>query len=258
MVVPRQIKRFGWRPDLPDVRDLLYVPPPEVAAALPATVDLRPEDVPVVDQGQLGSCTANGIAGVVGFAQRKAGETVVPLSRLFIYYGEREMEGTVGQDSGAMIRDGIHFVHRDGAPPETDWPYDISRFAERPPDVAYADAATNLVASYHRVGHTHLDTLRACLAEGWPVVFGFTVYDSFESAAVAGTGVVPYPAGGESVLGGHCMVIVGYDDNDDDGRFVARNSWGTAWGQDGYCTMPYRYLTSRGLASDFWTVRRVA
>ena len=97
--------------------------------------------------------------------------------------------------------------------------------------------------------------LKSCLASGYPFVFGFTVYESFESQAVAKTGVVPMPAHTEKVLGGHAVLSVGYDDASQ--RFIVMNSWSAAWGQKGFFTIPYAYLTDRGLASDFWTISTV-
>jgi C1A family cysteine protease len=247
------IKRYGWIPDLPDARDYMYAAPVAMLAKLPSKKDLRPHCPPVYDQGQLGSCTGNAIAGAVQFdrEKQKLKPDFVP-SRLFIYYGERVIEGTVNTDAGAMIRDGIKVVAKQGVPPETDWPYDISKFAEKPPAKAFTDALKDQAVSYSRVSQT-LSQMKGCLASGFPFVFGFTVYDSFESQEVAKTGVVPMPASGESVLGGHAVLAVGYDDHQQ--RFIVRNSWGTGWGMHGYFTMPYTYLTERGLASDFWTIR---
>ena len=173
-------------------------------------------------------------------------------SRLFIYYNERVIEGTVKSDSGAQIRDGIKTVASTGVCDETLWPYDITQFAHKPTAACYKAAKLQRAITYSRVGQT-LSQLKGCLASGFPIVFGFTVYDSFESADVASTGVVPMPAAGESVLGGHCVVAVGYDDASQ--RFTIRNSWGTGWGMAGYATMPYAYLLSSSLASDFWTVK---
>jgi nucleoside phosphorylase len=247
---------YGWVRDLPDARDFLYAAPMNLLAkGLPAAVDLRSKCPPVYNQGQLGSCTGNGIAGAVEFDQRKQGGKVFTPSRLFIYYNERAIEGTISQDSGAQVRDGIKSVATLGVPPETDWPYDIAKFADKPPPSAYAAAKNDLVSSYARVSQT-LPQMQGCLAEGYPFVFGFTVYESFESAAVASSGVVPMPAQGEHVVGGHCVVAVGYDDSKR--AFIIRNSWGTGWGMKGYCTMPYEYLISSHLASDFWTIRTVA
>jgi C1A family cysteine protease len=132
--VPRKIKGYGWIPDLPDHRDHLYAAPPPRLTALPPSTDLRPQCPPVYDQGQLGSCTANAIAGAIEFDQMKQGQTPFVPSRLFIYYNERDIEGTVGSDSGAQIRDGIKSVAQQGVCPEPEWPYDITKFTEKPPD----------------------------------------------------------------------------------------------------------------------------
>ena len=155
-------------------------------AKLPAKVDLRPDCPAVYDQGQLGSCTGNAIAGAVQFDRKKQHLTpdFVP-SRLFIYYGERVIEGTVGTDAGAQIRDGIKVVAKQGAPPETDWPYDITKFAEQAAGRRRSrDALKDQAVSYSRVTQD-LSQMKGCLASGYPFVFGFTVYDSFESQQVA-------------------------------------------------------------------------
>ena len=254
MTRPRKISRYGWIPDQPDQRDHLYAAPPEFLAALPPRADLRRHCPPVYNQGALGSCTANAIAAAIEFERMKQKLSIFVPSRLFIYYNERVMEGTVNQDAGAQIRDGIKSVATLGAPPETDWAYEINKFADKPPQKAYDDAKQDLVSVYSRVAQ-NLIQMQGCLAEGYPFVFGFTVYDSFESSGVAQSGIVPMPSPGEGVQGGHCVVAVGYDD--ESRTFIVRNSWGTTWGQKGYCTMPYEYLLTPQLASDFWTIRTV-
>lgn len=243
--------KYGWRRQLPDHRDHLYTVD---ATSLPSSVDLRPGCPPVVDQGQLGSCTANAIAGALGFDMLAQNETFDPRSRLFIYYCERAMEGTVKQDAGAVIRDGIKAVNTYGAPPETLWPYNIARFARKPSRKAYTAARAFTSVKYSAPAQ-NLDALRAALAAGRPIVFGFTVYESFESQAVASTGQVPMPSPSERVLGGHAVLAVGYDDAR--GCFLVRNSWGTGWGLAGHCWMPYGYLTNPNLASDFWVIESV-
>jgi C1A family cysteine protease len=250
-----KIKGYGWVRDLPDHRDFTYAAPMEVAAALPSQVDLRPQCPPVYDQGQLGSCTANSIAGAHQFEQMKQSlpNVFVP-SRLFIYYNERVIEGTVGSDSGGQLRDGIKSIAKQGVCPETEWPYVITQFATKPPAQSFTDALQNTAVSYQRVAQS-LSQFKGCLASGYPFVFGFTVYESFESPAVAQSGNAPLPASGEKSLGGHAVLAVGYDDTAQ--QFIVRNSWGPAWGQAGYFTLPYAYLTDPGLASDFWTIRLV-
>ena len=252
--MPRKIARYGWIPDLPDHRDHLYAAPPPRLQALPASVDMRPQCPPVYDQGQLGSCTANSIGGAIEFDQMKEQQTAFVPSRLFIYYNERDIEGTVSSDSGAQIRDGIKTVAQLGVCPETEWPYDITQFAVKPAQQCYTDAAQHKVASYQRVIQD-LNQFKGCLADGYPFVFGFSVYESFESQAVATSGHAPMPAPSEQQLGGHAVCCVGYDDSNQ--WFIVRNSWGSTWGLQGYFTLPYAYLIQRGLASDFWTIRLV-
>jgi C1A family cysteine protease len=176
-------------------------------------------------------------------------------SRLFIYYNERVIEGTVDSDSGAQLRDGVKAVAKLGICPETDWPYDISKFTQKPPAKAFTDARRDLARNYLRIPQV-LSQMKGCLAAGYPFVFGFTVYQSFESAAVAKSGKVPMPRANEQVLGGHAVCAVGYDDAQQ--SFIVRNSWGPRWGKQGYCFMPYTYLSDPQLASDFWTLRKVA
>lgn len=249
------IGNYGWVPDLPDHRDLTYSAPAQFLMALPTSVDLTSKCPPVYDQGQLGSCTGNSIAGAIQFEQMKQNLNNFTPSRLFIYYNERVLENTVNSDSGAQIRNGMKVVTKLGAPPETDWPYDITKFADKPPASAFTDAANNKVTSYQRVNRS-LSQFKGCLASGYPFVFGFTVYDSFESTTVAQTGHASMPLPNEQVAGGHAVMAVGYDDQNQ--WFIVRNSWGATWGMNGYFTLPYQYLLETNLSDDFWTVRLVA
>ena len=249
------VSRYGWLPDLPDNRDLKYAAPSGVVRKLPPKVDLSKQCPPVYDQGQLGSCTANAIGGAFEFEvlKQSTSSDFMP-SRLFIYYNERKIEHTVSTDSGAQIRDGIKSVHIQGVCPEKMWPYDVNAFAQAPPQGCYTDAMTHQVVSYHRVPRV-LNQMKGCLADGYLFVFGFTVYDSFESPTVAKTGKLNMPGKNEKVLGGHAVAAVGYDDKSS--RFIVRNSWGSTWGLKGYFTMPYDYLLEQNLSDDFWTIRLV-
>lgn len=263
----RKTARYGWVPDLPDARDHLYSAPSIALAALPPSVDLRNQFPQIYNQGRIGSCTANAIAAAFEFDLRKLQLNDFMPSRLFIYYNERAIEGHPAFDSGAQIRDGIKVLAAMGVCGEGEWPYDDTppqydggpfpagaKDGEKPPRNCYQDALKNRVTSYRRVLQT-LDQMRGCLAAGYPFVFGFSVYESFESEEVAKTGLVPMPLPGEQLLGGHAVVAVGYDDSAQ--RFTVRNSWGADWGQAGYFTMPYAYLATRGMSSDFWTMRVV-
>ena len=244
--------RYGWIPDLPDSRDRLFQAP-RSPRKLPPSVDLRSGCPPVYDQGYLGSCTANAIGAAVEFDQRKQklANPFTP-SRLFIYYNERALEGTIASDSGAMLRDGIKTVAAQGTCPEPMWPYLEVNFSERPPATCYKVAKTHPAAQYSRLPHD-LRQMKTCLAAGYPFVFGFTVYESFHSDSVASSGSAPMPDSSETALGGHAVMAVGYDDASS--RLLARNSWGTGWGMGGYFTLPYAYVADNNLADDFWTIR---
>lgn len=252
---------LGWLPDLPDQRDKIFNAQailPAVAAPLPQQVDLRAKCPAVYDQGQLGSCTANALAAAFDFDRHHEGKPFMTPSRLFIYWNERELEGTTGTDAGARIRDGVKVLHRIGTPPEKEWPYDITRFTERPSAAAFRDAKQNETLSYERIITPHDDPVHdmlACLAWGYPFVSGITVYESFESPAAGRTGIIPLPQPDEAVLGGHAILVVGFEAAKK--HFICRNSWGTAWGDQGYCYLPFAYLTNRGLASDMWVIRTV-
>ena len=252
----RNIQWYGWTPDAPDQRDVLYAAPAPHQMVAPESVDLRSLCPPVYDQGDIGSCTANAIAAAIEYDQKKLNLPEFTPSRLFIYYSERTIENTVNSDAGARIRDGIKSVASIGAPAEADWPYDKidTNFLVKPPQEAFDAAKQHLVTLYQRLIQ-ELGTLRGCLASGFPFVFGFTVYESFESDAVAKSGILPMPAAKEVSVGGHAVLCVGYDDKAQ--QFIVRNSWGADWGQAGYFMMPYAYLTNHRLASDLWTIRSV-
>jgi C1A family cysteine protease len=258
---------YGWMPDLPDHRDRQYAAPLAKLAALPAKVDLRKQCPKVYDQGQIGSCTANAIAGAIEFDRLKQKLPDFTPARLFIYYNERSMENTVATDSGAQIRDGVKSVSQLGVCPETEWTYVATpadpntnlwpagaKPAQKPTAACYTDALQHKAVTYESVSRD-LGQFKGCLAAGYPFVLGFTVYSAFESPQVAQTGVLNLPTSSEQVEGGHAVLAVGYDDAAQ--RFIIRNSWGPGWGLKGYFTMPYAYLLSPKLSSDFWTIRVV-
>jgi len=244
---------YGWLPQPKDPRDLHYVPDRLTALRLPASVSLRDQMPPLIwDQGQLGSCTAHGVGAVLENAEWRNKLGWHRPSRLFIYYNERAMEGTVNEDAGANIRDGIKTANVQGAPQEAAWPYDISKFKVKPPATAYARALKYTALTYHAVtqDNTHIQT---ALADNLPVVFGFTVYESFESDEVASTGIVPMPAPNEQILGGHCVAAIGYKRINNRLYYECRNSWSDSWGDAGHFWLPAAFMTSAD-ASDFWVI----
>lgn len=245
-----EVSKYHWKPDKPDSRDYTF---DDTVTVIPDYVDLRPYCTLIEDQGRLGSCTGQAIAGAVEYLNRRSNKTI-DVSRLFIYYFERLYLGTVNYDSGAYIRDGIKVMYNYGAPVEQLWPYNISRFRTRPSNNAVKDAAYRKATRYERV-MDHSGCITA-LAEGYPVVIGFMVYSSFESSIVKTTGMMPYPnTSTESLLGGHAVLLVGYDHSTQ--RYIARNSWGSNWGDKGYFYMPYQVIQNTAMSSDFWVIKSV-
>lgn len=254
-----KLPKYHWRPDSPDSRDHVFSIQLD-AARLPTSVDLRPGCSLIEDQGQLGSCTAHALAGLIEFNDIKANKHVT-VSRLFIYYQERVIEGTVNQDAGAALRDGIKAGYTYGAPQESLWPYNPGKFRVKPSTAAYTDALKRKVTNYQRC--TDFTAVKTALASGYPVAIGFMVYSSFEGAwgdiphGHPGSGIMPYPnTNTEQLLGGHAVALVGYDDANS--WFIARNSWGTNWGDNGYFYMPYRVIQNTSMSQDFWVINAVA
>ena len=261
---PSLLGKYRWLPDPPDNRDHIYQL--DNTLTLAPRVDLRQYCSPVEDQGNIGSCTGNAIAGQIELLDRKAGKNL-DVSRLFIYYEERVLEGSVRYDAGAYIRDGIKVCYTKGAPLESLWPYATNKFATKPPTAAYTDALKRKVTGYQKC--TNFAAVKNALAAGNPVVIGFNVYDSFEGAwgdiphGQTGSGMMPFPnVATEQLLGGHAVCIVGYDDTmpvagKANGRFIVRNSWGTSWGDNGYFYMPYDVIKTTSMSSDFWLISAV-
>jgi len=271
---------LGWLRDLPDFRDYTAESAaiaPHLKAigiaepqdlAVPAKIDLRAYCSPVEDQGALGSCTANAVVGLVEYFERRAFGKHIDASRLFLYKATRDLLHWTG-DTGAYLRSTIGALALFGVPPEEYWPYKVTTFDIEPTAFCYAFAHDYRAISYFRLDDnsttpTNLITkIKAGLAAGLPAVFGFTVYSSIAQAAK--TGRIPYPAAGEKVLGGHAMLMVGYDDNlkitnsnnqgTATGAFIVRNSWGPSWGDHGYGALPYEYV-GKQLAVDFWSLTK--
>ena len=245
--------RYGWKPDIPDHRDLRFNHL-KAPISSPDVIDLRSMMPSVYDQGELGSCTANSIGAAFQYDQIKLKQPNWVPSRLMIYYLERKMEGTINVDAGAQIRDGIKVLAKYGAAPESLWPYDISKFKKAPPQSVMNVGELHQALTYARVDQSQLG-LEQTLAQGFPVCFGFAVFSSFETPEVAKTGIVPMPSKNEKDLGGHAVLLVGY--NRPKRQFIVRNSWGPTWGDKGYFYMPYEYVLNSQLSDDFWAIYTV-
>jgi C1A family cysteine protease len=257
----RKIKRYGWRRDELDERDHSFETFWHETVRFSPVYSLRGISPSSYDQLDLGSCVGNGVARVVQLQRRH--QKLVPdwvPSRLAIYYWARLLDGTEAVDAGAQIRNGIKAITKFGAPPEADWIYNPNKFAVAPDAAAVQAGLLNQALRYYRVQQT-VTWIKTALMQGFGVVYGFNVYPQFESNAAAVTGIIQMPRRNATPIGGHCQVIVGWNDtktaNGVTGYWECANSWGSGWGDNGYDWMPYGYLTSTRLASDFWTVQLV-
>lgn len=239
--------KFGWLRDLTDQRDKIYSAPR--ISHLPSYVSLLQYCAPVENQTTTSSCTAHGIVGNLEMLEKKSKTNFYDISRLFIYYNTRMIRGIEDTDGGAYIRDGIKSLVRFGYCSEKIWKYDEVKINNKPDRKSYKEAKRHLIKEYSRI--LNINDIIKCVASGYPVIFGITLYESFESKIVAKTGKISIPKINERVIGGHCMLIIGYDMKTK--LFTVRNSWSSKWGDKGNCYIPFEYMEQ---ASDMWTVRK--
>jgi C1A family cysteine protease len=240
----KHTRKYGWRHSLPDQRDMLFSAP--LHLAIPQKVDLSGKCSLIEDQGDLGSCTAHALGCCLEFITGNK-----DLSRLFIYWNERYLEGNVNNDVGATMRTGAKVCAKFGSSLESLWPYNVKRFAAKPTKAVFSEALKHKAIQYFAL--YGIQSMKVALSQGYPFGIGISVYESFNSGKVATTGKVPMPKTNESLLGGHAVAIVGYDETKQ--MFKARNSWGISWGLKGYFWIPYAYLGNSQLASDAWCLR---
>lgn len=239
-------RRFGWIPS--SKKPTNFYEPPHMAR-MPNSVDLESQCPAVYDQGNLGSCTANAAAALAQFLMKKDGVADWNPSRLALYYWNRLQEGTVNEDSGASLHDAMSSMVKYGVPHESLWPYNVSKFTVKPSKPVWSDAYWHAIKRGLSVTQ-NLKAIKTCLASGYPIIFGFAVFDSFDET-VAKTGIMRMPKENEDISGGHAVMAVGYDDTTK--MVKVRNSWGSAWGKNGYFFMPYEFITNPNYCDDFWT-----
>lgn len=240
---------LGYKPDIEDNRDFIFESTLSVAP-LPTkfTITNLP---PILNQGNLGSCVSNAVANALRYVYNKLKKNNNSWSRLFNYYYTRVLEGTVKVDNGCQIRNAFKVCNKTGSCYETTWPYNISKFAVQPSTAAVNEAKKNIITKYNRV-EVNRNSIQSALAASKPIVVGFNCYANLFSKYTTTTGNITYPVNRERYIGGHAVLLVGYDDGTQ--LYTFMNSWGTNWGKKGYGTIPYRYLENTSLAGDFWTL----
>lgn len=252
---------LGYKPDPAGVKDKQFSLHPVFAAGqIDPKSDFSADAPPVYDQGNIGSCVAHGNGAGFEIIWKRANKSYVPVSRLGLYYECRDKDGTVDQDAGSYIRTGVWCLTNVGVGCDACWPYDTSKFMQKPPASYYKDAKNYQIASAAKLDNTDGRSIRIALTAKFPVVFGAYVYAAIEDLTAADP-FLPLAKG--RPIGGHCMVIVGHDDNLThkyaDGKtltgfYLVRNSWGTSYGNKGYIWIPYAYMHNGKICDDFWVI----
>jgi uncharacterized tellurite resistance protein B-like protein len=250
-------KVSGYRYAAPKAGTKTWTSSASSTARVPRKVDLRPFMTEVENQGETNSCAANAVAGAYEYlVKRHLGEESYDVSRMFIYYNGRAVDGCENEDEGSVIGSLIESLKEHGACSEETWPFEKDLVNEKPSDEAYEEAAQFPIEDT-AVVPTRVDAWKSVLAEGYPIIFGISLFRSFDKHRKPG--LVPMPSPRESSReshGGHAMLAVGYSDADR--VFIVRNSWGTEWGDEGYCYIPYDYLLNpRFNNGDSWIIRQV-
>ena len=263
-------RALGWKPPTLEqqVRALRRSSPEAGDSILAGITAAASSDLSAMtcdlDQGQLGSCTANGIAQGVYVAEMVAGLPAAVLARLWLYFEERALENTTSEDAGANIGDGYTMLAAKGIPPESCYPYDIAKFKNDPgPEVDRLafDSRGTIGVQYHPISSTGsalISDVEKALTAKMAVVFGCLVSEAFCSTQPSGTVQAPGPS--DQIAGGHCLTIIGHDHANRMAK--VKNSWGDDWGDPtagpGCFWMSYDYITDPHYgASDCWIVLAV-
>lgn len=224
--------------------------------SIPQKVDLR-KFLSSIEYQVGNSCVANAMAGAYEYlAKRELGEAG-DISRLYIYYNARYLDGSHEEDTGSYMRKAIDGLIEYGACNENLWPNDYERINEEPPQDAYDQGSNFKIVSTEYI-ETELNIWRETLAEGYPIAFALNTFKNFDDAN-KNKGRVPMPKDNEETRtthGWHAMLCVGYSDIDR--VFIVRNSWGETWGDKGYCYIPYDYMMHENYnAHDSWIIKSI-
>lgn len=252
----RKIQGYGWKPSLPDPRDLVAD-----VSELPVLLEVDPREeymTAVYDQLRLGSCTANAVAAAIDADRIVSGLDPIFPSRLWIYALERLLEGSsLYQDTGAFGRDGFKAARRIGIVSEDIWPYsDDKHWWTRDPTTSDAWAMRQTIEHPYKAVRRGITTFKRVFSNKQTIAFGFSVFESFESQEVELSGVMPHPdPTRESQVGGHEVLGVGYL-REMPFHCLCRNEWSTDWGIGGYFFMPWSVILDPELSGDFRTIYR--
>ena len=220
------------------------------------SADLRSSFTCIKNQGQVGACASFAFTSVYEYILNKNGKlTESDLSERFLYYNTRKRMGALDKDSGSNMYDVGKALEEEGLCSEDLCRYvnDFEEHLEAPSAQAYADGLTRRVAEIMNVTIKEQD-IKSAVVEGYPVIVSLHLHESFNN--IGSDGFVKRPDASDPVVGWHAMVIVGFSDKDK--VFIVRNSWGTDFGDKGYCYIPYSYVLDTSLNSMCCVITKIS
>jgi hypothetical protein len=244
--------KLNCQPSTPDFHNWQFHLRDDLISAPPPQIDLHPWFT--YDQLAEGSCTANANIKLIRMIMKALGIPDVDLSRAMEYFDARLLEGTQTQDSGATIGDSIKALATYGVCPESEFPYIVGDYAHAPSGANYLSALNHKAQKYESVALTH-DLIGTALSMGHPVSVGLGIYASFETTGA--NGIVPAPSG--ALLGGHNLLLTGWDLLNMPDYYIADNSWGPGWGATiggcpGRCWIPRAWIENPNIAFEAATI----
>ena len=210
-------------------------------------VDLRGNFTDIKSQGQQGACLAFTLSSVMEYMVKVVKSQNADFSEAFLYYESRKKAGDENSDRGSYYSCALQTLKQEGICSESYMPYNQYDYTTIPSSQAYDNATQNRISDVRTLDYEDLESLKSVLYNGYPVAISVNLYSSFGRGS---NGVIPMPKSSETshgVHGCHAMVIVGYDDNNE--WFIVRNSWGQNFGDNGYCYMPYDYISNTSLTN---------
>jgi hypothetical protein len=272
-------RNFGYVPDLPDHNDWKYSALLSDSTILETAPPSLPErtlirnlhKIPVVDQGNLGSCVGCSVASLHAYERG-----VVARSILQIYYEARRLRGWENYDTGAFIRDAIKVIANLGAGRSSWWAYDDGpdKFRQDPPLKVDRDALLRRIFSYWALEGR--EDYRTCLANGHPFVIGSNLFSNFGTQRAWDHGIIGMPSSRDWEWGGHAYLVIGSDTNFRESEwaqnrmmagfprdqipwdvYICRNSWSSQWGYRGDFAVAAEFIDDLAYSDDAWTIRKI-
>lgn len=244
-----KIRFYGWKKGSNKTKALLYSPAKHILP-LPSYVDLQPKCPFIYDQEDLRKCAGNTSSGLTQYLMRKHEYVDWMPSQLALYYWNRMQKGNTSENNDDSLQDAMNSLIKFGVPHESLWKYEPKNFTIKPEKAVWSDGYWHSVKIGLSV-EQNIETIKSCVAEGSPIIFGMMVYSYFESPEMKKNGILKMPTSNDKILGGHAVMAVGYDDHTK--MIKIRNSWGGKWGKNGYFFMPYDYILNPYYCDDFWT-----